>query len=261
MRLRQLFLVSLVVRLAVLASGCTASHAPSRLHHPMLGNGDGEGGPHLVPFLGVHKPDFDGDPDQRAHDPASQAQRLRVAQAARRYVGQHQILVDGKALPYDCSGLARAAYLAQGIDVMNVDNREGENGVSAIYRYARQHGVVYKLARPEVGDLVFFHDTYDRNHNGRRDDMLTHVAVVERVEDDGTVTIVHTVARGVLRYRMNLRYPERVRDPDSGRRVNHYLRRGEGDQPSQTTAALFAGYATIIVDGAALAPDQHLAAR
>jgi hypothetical protein len=258
MRLRTLALASVAVRLALLGAGCTAASAPSRLHHPMLGADDG--GPHLAPFASVRNPDFEGDPGARAEDPRSVELRQQVAQAARRQVGQRDLVVDGKPLPYDCSGLARAAYLEHGIDLMAVDAHDGDNAVRTIYRYARARGIVYRHGRPQPGDLVFFHDTYDRNRNGRRDDVLTHVGVVEQVDDDGTVTLVNTVSRGVLRYKMNLRYPERVRDPDSGRRINHYLRKAEGDQASRTTAELFAGYATIIVDAAAT-PDQRLAAR
>ena len=258
MRFRYLILSSMVLRLALLSGGCTASRAPARLQHPMLG--DDTGGPRLSPFASVRNPDFDGDPGERASDARSVELRQQVAQSARRQVGQHSIVVEGKPLPYDCSGLARAAYLDHGIDIVAVDTQADENAVSAIYRYARQQGIVYRHGRPVPGDLVFFHDTYDRNHNGRRDDQLTHVGVVEQVDDDGTVTLVNTVSRGVLRYKMNLRYPDRVRDPNSGRRINHYLRKAEGDQASQTTAELFAGYATIVVDAAAL-PDRRLASR
>ena len=54
---------------------------------------------------------------------------------------------------------------------------------------------------PAPGDLIFWHDTYDRNRNGRADDPFTHVGVVEYVVD-GTVLFVHrggkAVARGAM---------------------------------------------------------------
>ena len=41
-----------------------------------------------------------------------------------------------------------------------------------------------------------FRDTYDRNRNRRRDDDLTHVAIVESVASDGTITLVHKGGEG-----------------------------------------------------------------
>ena len=97
----------------------------------------------------------------------------------------------------------------------------------------------------KTGDLVFFHNTYDRNRDGRLNDSLTHVGVVEEVKTDGTVTYVHHAGARILRFRMNLDQPNAVRDPKTGRRLNHPLRRASGSQPSMTSGQLFAGYGTL----------------
>jgi len=256
---KRLFIISVTLRLVLLSSSCAVTKAPSALKHPMLAAE--EGAPGSAPLVRAARPSFDGDVNDRASDPATVELRAQVAQAARTYVGKRRIKYDGTRLPYDCSGLARAAYLHVGIDLTQVEPRAGENGVGAIYRFARDNGIVYRHGRPEVGDLVFFHDTYDRNGNGRRDDPLTHVAVVERSDDDGTVTLVHRVSRGVLRYRMNLSHPEQIRLIGSRKRVNHYLRKPEGGLPAQTTATLFAGYATVIRDAEMIPIGTRVATR
>ncbi len=255
----RLLMLAATLRLLLYGSACTVATAPARPLHPMLA--DQGGAPHTAPLATVRRPSFDGNPGDRADDARTEELRAQVASAARGYVGQRKLKALGRALPFDCSGLARATYLQLGIDLMDVEPKRGENGVSAIYRYARRHGIVYKRGRPAIGDLVFFHDTYDRNRNGRRDDPLTHIGVVERVQDDGTVTVVHTVSRGVLRYRMNLRFPDRLRDPGGKHRVNHILRRAEGSRPSKTTASLFAGYATIIHHASVVDDGRRVAAR
>lgn len=257
MQKRNWLLLATTLRVALYASGCTTTTAPARFTHPLLTS---EGAPHSAPFAArLPHAAFDGDPGDRSDDAETQAVRAQIASNARAYIGSRRFVVGGQRLPFDCSGLARAVYLKDGIDIMASPRRHDENAVRLIYDYARRHGIVYRHGKPAIGDLVFFDDTYDRNGNGRHDDPLTHIAVVEKVDPDGTVTVVHTVAKGVLRYRMNLRYPERTRDPKTGQRVNHYLRRKEGSRAAQTTAALFAGYATVITSARGIKP--HLASR
>ena len=78
------------------------------------------------------------------------------------------------------------------------------------------------------GDLAFFHNSWDRNGNKLRDDRFTHVALVERVADDGTIRLLHFASGKVKRDVMNLRHKNTARDPDTGETLNSYLRRGGG---------------------------------
>ena len=50
--------------------------------------------------------------------------------------------------------------------------------------------------------------------NGRRDDKLTHVAIVESVNDSGTISIIHLGSRGISRIFMNLYEPDVYKDGD-----------------------------------------------
>jgi hypothetical protein len=179
-------------------------------------------------------------------NPSSSAfsSRETVVEAARALIGQPRIQVGKKRYPSDCTGLVRAVFDEVGIDLFS-NARRGENGVKAIYRFAEAHGRIYTGGRAVAGDLVFFHDTYDRNRDGRRNDRLTHVALVERVEDDRTVWIIHRVRRGVVRYRMNLDQPD-LRFDKSGRVLNDYLRVAAPGHRDVLTAQLFTAYATIL---------------
>jgi len=158
-------------------------------------------------------------------------------------LGKSQMEMNGQRFPDDCTGLARAVYAAHGVDLLADGGQSGDNGVTAIYRYARHHGTIHSDA-PRAGDLVFFKETYDRNHDGRENDGLTHIGVVESVAADGTVSVIHRVARGVIRYHMNIARPLAQRDPTTGHILNDYLRDGHGKR-SKLAGELFAGYATI----------------
>lgn len=182
----------------------------------------------------------------------SDGERLSVAPGARenalttaqRLVGKKHVVVKGQKFGDDCTGLVRAAYSQAGVDLMKAAE-PGDNGVTAIWRFANRHGRIYTGGHPVAGDLVFFKETYDLNRDGRDNDGLTHVGLVEKLEEDGTVIVIHRVARGVVRYRMNLAFPSSATAP-SGRRVNDWLRAaGPGSKP-RLTAELFAGYATLL---------------
>lgn len=108
-------------------------------------------------------------------------------------------------LPDDCTGLARAVYEPAGVDLMS-DGKPGDNGVTAMHRTAKRVGALHTRT-PAPGDLVFFRETYDRNGDGRRNDGLTHVGVVESASRDGEVVFIHRGAKGVVRARLNTKSP------------------------------------------------------
>jgi hypothetical protein len=154
-------------------------------------------------------------------------------------MGKTRIYIRGKRYPDDCTGLVRAVFDEVGINLF-ADARRGDNGVGAIYHFARTHGRIYTGGRPVAGDLVFFRDTYNR-----RGSSLTHVGVVEKVEEDRTVWVIHRVRRGVVRYRMNLEMPD-ARVDRSGHVLNDYLRKASPGHGQVLTGQLFAAYATIL---------------
>ena len=172
------------------------------------------------------------------------ARQDALADLAGRLVGRRRLRVHGRRYRADCSGLAQAIYRSEGIDLFaDGAHRPRENGVAIIYGYVRRRGDLHRDG-PHPGDLVFFHDTLDRNGDGRRDDPLTHVAIVERIRADGTVVLVQYGSRGVDRAYLDLAHPHRHRDPTTHRVVNSYLRRGTHGQ--RLAGELFAGFGTVV---------------
>jgi len=171
--------------------------------------------------------------------------RERVLSTARGLVGKAQVKVAGHAYPSDCTGLVEAVYAQAGLSMKGI-SKPGDNGVTALYRYALNHGRVYNGGKPLPGDLVFFRETYDQNRDGRRNDGLTHVGIVDQVDSDGTVTVIHRVKRGVVRYRMNLSQPKVSKDPNTGKILNDTLRAPGPGKTFALTGQLFAAYATVL---------------
>lgn len=170
--------------------------------------------------------------------------RSRIVALASSLVGSKRILVRGRRFGSDCTGLVRAAGAELGVDLMK-RGEPGENGVSAIWRFVQHHGRTFRGGRPLPGDLVFFRDTYDVDGDGRLGDGLSHVGIVEAVDERGTVSVIHRVSSGVARYRMNLERPDAARGAD-GSRLNDWLRAPGKSAPARLTAQLFAGYGTFL---------------
>jgi len=179
----------------------------------------------------------------RAGARATQALGERIAGRATRLVGVSSLRKVDRTVPDDCTGVVRIAYESAGIELMTGIGRAGDNGVTHIYQRARSLGAVHQ-GRPQRGDLVFFRETYDRDRDGRRDDGLTHVGVVERVEANGAVTFVHRGSKGVARGKMDLRQPRVHRAQGSKAVVNDYLRRASRGSRAYLTGELFAGFAS-----------------
>ena len=164
-----------------------------------------------------------------------EAAASEVARAASQWVGVTQWAQRG--FRSDCSGFVGAVYDAAGQDLREV-LPAASSGTEALYRLAQSEGGIFQVGLPRPGDLVFFHDTYDRDGDGRLNDAFTHVAVVETVETGGTVVMIHLLEAGVTRSRMTLSQPAHGRGAD-GRVLNDTLRRASGRTPAALTSTLF----------------------
>jgi len=173
----------------------------------------------------------------------AQGARKKVVETAQAFLGKTQIILQDKKYLGDCSGFVNAVYAQVGIDLMQ-SAQPGDNAVTAMFRYAQAHGKTFKGGWPVPGDLVFFRNTY-RLPQRHSSSALTHIGIVESMDPDGTIYIIHRVSRGVVRYTMNLNYKDQTTDPH-GKRINDYIRARKGRQPAKLTSELFVSYASLL---------------
>ncbi|TVR03107.1 MAG: hypothetical protein EA398_06225 [Deltaproteobacteria bacterium] len=122
-------------------------------------------------------------------------------------------------------------------------------GIVDIYRHAQQAGAIYHTPRPAVGDLVFFHNTFDRNGDGRNNDWYTHIGIVEDVDEAGTVSFLSYMNGEVQRHVLNLESPSVGRE--GSRVLNSELRAaasGDPDFTQRLAGELFAGFGSLLGD-------------
>ena len=154
-----------------------------------------------------------------------------IAKGAAKLVGKRRLTVGGSNYRYDCSGMVCAAYATSGQTL--------SGSSKSLYEEAESAGLLHTRPVPHLGDIAFFDNSYDRNNNGRRDDTLTHVAVVESVDEAGTITLVHLGSGQVGRIQMNLHRPD-------DRAVNSYLRApSDRDGGPRLTGELWRGFGSL----------------
>ena len=141
-----------------------------------------------------------------------------------------------------------AAYVRDvySLNETDIGSRDTENVVD-VYRFVSENGTVYHDARPAVGDLAFFHNTFDANGDQRPNDWYTHVGIVESVDEENTVTILSFVDDSVSRLTMNLEHPSD--ESAGGETLNSSLRqpaRNDAEHTQYLAGELFAGFGSLL---------------
>lgn len=136
-------------------------------------------------------------------------------------------------------------YAANGVTFANADQLT----ILDLHRAVQKSGTIYHSKTPVVGDLVFFHNTYDANGDRRNNDWYVHVGVIESVDRNNTIVVLSYRDGAVQRDRMNLTHPHEPRL--EGEIINSTLRNAQKNDPAYTqylAGQLFAGFGSILGD-------------
>ncbi|MDD6162303.1 MAG: CHAP domain-containing protein [Campylobacteraceae bacterium] len=123
----------------------------------------------------------------------------------------------------DCSGLITA--INKNNDSAIFDPKE----LNKYYSSGRKSQAMFDLykdknkisfSQPQVGDLVFFNNT-TRATKGGSEKLITHVGVVSKVNEDGSVEFLHNIRGKNVLSVMNLSLPNDHKI--AGKQVNDYI--------------------------------------
>lgn len=185
-------------------------------------------------------PEPEPDPEPEPVKPMSLLARRRAVEEAAALVGLRSLRARTRSVSDDCSGLVRLAYRAGRGEPSGLVVERGDNAVTAMWRTAVANGAFHE-GPPLPGDLVIFRETYDRNRDGKVNDGLTHVGVVESVDEDRVVTFIHRGGKGVARARVDPSRPN-VRQDETGKVINDWVRHRDRTGASRLAGELFVGY-------------------
>ncbi|MBR3671463.1 MAG: C40 family peptidase [Spirochaetia bacterium] len=149
-------------------------------------------------------------PVKNTSSPSISQKQKQLVEAANWAKGRRYITIDGHRFKMDCSGVIRAIYFKAGIDLAKDFNKYSGGGTMRIHETLRSRGLIYRPTVPVPGDILFWDNTYDANHNGRSDDMLSHIGmVVSSDKKSGNVIYVHhNEKKGIVFEKMNLLHPD-----------------------------------------------------
>ena len=144
-----------------------------------------------------------------ASAPSISQKQKQLVEAANWAKGRNYLTVNGTRFKMDCSGVIRAIYFKAGIDLAKDFNKYKGGGTQRIHETLRVKGLIYRPTVPVPGDILFWDNTYDANHNGRSDDMLSHIGmVVSSDKKSGNIIYVHHhEKKGIVFEKMNLLHP------------------------------------------------------
>ena len=122
------------------------------------------------------------------------------------------------------------------------------DSMSGLYKTLRNQGLSFETESPEVGDLVFFHNTFDANKDGRNNDWYSTCGVVTSVGVGEVIEFVAPVNGKVGTFSLTIGRPEVRRDESSQQTLNSFLRSKSLSDPEYTqylAGELFAGFASL----------------
>ncbi len=130
-----------------------------------------------------------------------------LKEAAYKYRGSSTLTVRGRKFRTDCSGVVTALYYYAGIDLQKYYPEYTGSGTERIYKMLEERDLLEKSWLPETGDIIFWDNTYDKNRNGKRDDILTHIGMVVERDKYGNIDYIHhNYKSGIVIEKMNIRY-------------------------------------------------------
>lgn len=130
--------------------------------------------------------------------------RKKIVLIANQSLGISSFSFNSRSFLFDCSGFIFYVYYKAGVDLgLYLVDQTPFGGVHQLYLIANNYFSVSQMSF-NIGDIIIFDNTYDRNKNGKNDDLFTHVALIVEIKDDGTITYIHKSNSGVVKGYMNL---------------------------------------------------------
>ena len=135
-----------------------------------------------------------------------------LVDSARWALGKKKLVVNDRRFNLDCSGVVMAVYYRSGIDLQSFLSNYSGGGVERLYSLMDDKQLLYKQPDLAPGDMLFWDNTYDRNEDGLKNDILTHVGMVVSIDENGNIKYIHhNYKTGIVLAKMNLLDPDNLK--------------------------------------------------
>lgn len=183
-----------------------------------------------------------------------ETKRAKIVQYAKGFLNQK--IPKSKHWKQHSSGFVKMVFINSKIPIgrpLQEKNKRGKwlSVTGLIHQYIQENGKLYSDQLPQSGDLVFFNNTFDRNHNKRPDDLLTSVGLVIDVDPDETIHFLYYTKKKVQIFQLNLKTPKIgvVKNKNVEKQINTKIMWRNKKQKRrgfpEYAGALFNGYGSI----------------
>ena len=119
----------------------------------------------------------------------------------------------------------------------------GEQGSKsqAIYNFYKKRNLISQTS-PKLGDLVFFNNTTSQT-KGKNKQTITHLGIIDRIEDDGTIRFMHNTRGKNKSGFINLF--QKNSHKIGGKEVNSYIVACKGGDATCLTSNRFGGFGKV----------------
>jgi class 3 adenylate cyclase len=145
----------------------------------------------------------------------------------KKYLGNHQrkglvefaLSFKDKSIPKSplwsnsSSGFIKMVFLKFKVNIIKAENKKNENGkwytmTELTYHFIKENGRLFKDNNYQIGDLIFFNNTFDKDSDGNNDDKLTSVGLIIDIDKNDTISFLINISNKVIVKYMNLKNKE-----------------------------------------------------
>jgi len=111
------------------------------------------------------------------------------------------------------AGFIKMVFLNFSMNITKANDNKDQNGkwlnmIQLIHSFTKENGRLFKNKSYQIGDLIFFDNTYDKNKNGKLDDKLTSIGLIIDKDKRGNIKFLINVSGKVRLKHMNLKKKE-----------------------------------------------------
>ncbi len=107
------------------------------------------------------------------------------------------------------SGFIKMVFLKFKVNITKSKIIKNERGkwlsiTELIFQFIKENGKLYKNKNYQIGDLIFFNNTYDKNRDGKLNDELTSIGLITNIDKENTISFLINMSGKVTLKYMNL---------------------------------------------------------
>ncbi len=128
------------------------------------------------------------------------------------------------------SGFIKMVFLKFKVNITKSMKTKDKNGkwlsmTKLIFHFVKENGRLYKNKDYQIGDLIFFDNTYDKNKDGKFNDKLTSIGLITNIDKDKTISFLINISGKIsLKYINLIKKENKIKIRDKEKIINSTLR-------------------------------------